>query len=44
MVDMKSFFKKIEYIIDVYIVYFFYSERKRHRYQKYMKKKWGSWK
>jgi hypothetical protein len=40
MVGMKSFFKKIEYIIDTYIVYLFYSERKWHRYQKYMKNKW----
>jgi hypothetical protein len=39
--NMKFVFKKIEKLIDIYIMYFFYSERKQHRYIKYMKKKWG---
>jgi hypothetical protein len=40
MVGMKSFFKRIEYLIDVYIVYLLYSERKQYRYRNYMKNKW----
>lgn len=37
---MRSFFKKIEYLIDIYVVYFMYSPNKKHRYYSYMKRKW----
>jgi hypothetical protein len=43
MVDMKSFFKKIEFLIDYYIVFLLYSSQKSYRYKRYMKKKWGNW-
>lgn len=40
MEDMKSFFKKIEYLFDYYVAYFFYSPQKSARYNEYMKRKW----
>jgi hypothetical protein len=37
---IKSYFKKIEFWIDCYIVYLLYNERKHYRYNAYMMKKW----
>ena len=36
---MKKFFKKIEWIIDYYLVYFLYNVNKLYRYDEYMKNK-----
>ena len=40
------FLKKLEWMIDYYLVYFLYNEKKRNRYHKYMKSKYkgyGEW-
>jgi hypothetical protein len=41
---IKSVFKKIEFFVDYYIGFLFFSEKKYYRYKRYMKKKWGIWK
>lgn len=34
--------KKLEWILDYYLVYLLYNEKKLHHYNQYMTKKWGS--
>lgn len=38
---MKKIFKHIEFIFDYYIAYFLYNGNKIHRYEQYMKNKYG---
>ncbi len=37
-----NIFKKIEWIWDFYFAHLFYNGMKLHRYDRYMKEKWGS--
>ena len=41
-IQMKKFFKEIEWRIDYYFVIFLYNPNKVHRYHRYMIDKWGT--
>jgi hypothetical protein len=41
-IQMKKFFKEIDWRIDYYFVYFLYNSNKVHRYHRYMIDKWGA--
>ena len=39
---IKKILKKIEWFIDIYLVWDLYSPRKYDRYNEYIEKKWGN--
>lgn len=38
---MRNLLKKISWVIDYYLMYFMYNERKKIRYHRMMVNKWG---
>ena len=38
---MKKFFKQLEFLFDLYFVYFLYNGKRISKYYEYMNKKWG---